>query len=147
MKAEMVSMLVIMLLLATYLDDFVILGPHYARPVFLIIRLSSAPCDVLDVHPDRLQVQQILQTDKSIEMPVITLFLRDGIMRFIVVFGVDGTQMLIWARGRATLTQVLIISCLVYALWKLTLKPRKEPRGETPEIVTQREVGTLRGIQ
>ncbi|KAJ7153030.1 hypothetical protein C8R43DRAFT_1126881 [Mycena crocata] len=121
--AELALMLVILLLPATYLDDFVHLGPvlpgcyftvpamrgpyfaFYALPPLLV----TFAMFILTVY----KCIKTLRRNKNVEMPIVTLFLRDGIIWFIVVFGVDGVQMLVWATGRATLTQVLIIPCLV----------------------------------
>ncbi|KAJ7123601.1 hypothetical protein C8R44DRAFT_875787 [Mycena epipterygia] len=57
--------------------------------------------------PPLLVCSKTLHLDKSIEMPIGTLFLWDRIMWFVVVFGIDGVYMLIWATRRATLTQTI----------------------------------------
>ncbi|KAJ7459405.1 hypothetical protein B0H11DRAFT_2059458 [Mycena galericulata] len=120
---EMVSMLVILLLPATYLSDFVHLGPalpgcYFTTPVMrgtyfafyaLPPMLVTFTMFIMTVY----KCSKILHADKTVEMPLVTLFLRDGIVWFFVVFGIDGAQMIIWATGRATLTQVLIIPSLV----------------------------------
>ncbi|KAJ7694590.1 hypothetical protein B0H17DRAFT_1057258 [Mycena rosella] len=49
-----------------------------------------------------------LRADKLADMPIITLFLRDGIVWFIVVFFFYGSELIIWASLRATLTHVLV---------------------------------------
>ncbi|KAJ7038955.1 hypothetical protein C8F04DRAFT_1088049 [Mycena alexandri] len=121
--AELSSMLVILLLPATYLNDFVHLGPrlpgcYFTTPVIRgpYFALFATPplfvtflMFILTVY----KCSKVLSTDKSIDMPIITLFMRDGIIWFVVVFGIDGAQMIVWAMGRATLTQVLIIPSLV----------------------------------
>ncbi|KAJ7748095.1 hypothetical protein B0H16DRAFT_1692235 [Mycena metata] len=121
--AELGSMLVILLLPATYLNEFVHLGPRLPGCYFTttVMRgpyfaLFAAPplfvtflMFILTVY----KCSKVLSKDKSIDMPIITLFMRDGIIWFVIVFGIDGAQMIVWAMGRATLTQVLIIPSLV----------------------------------
>ncbi|KAJ7703901.1 hypothetical protein B0H17DRAFT_1326679 [Mycena rosella] len=121
--AELVSMLAILLRPATYLSDFihpgpvlpgcyftspVMRGPYFAFYAFPPI-LVTVTMLILTVY----KCSKTLHEDKPFSMPLVTLFLRDGIVCFIVVFGVDGAQLLIWATSRATLTQVLILPCLV----------------------------------
>ncbi|KAJ7102302.1 hypothetical protein B0H15DRAFT_984812 [Mycena belliarum] len=90
--------------------------PSSTTPVF------STPHAVFAIKPNNTFAMFILTVYKcsktlyqarSAEMPFIMLFLRDGIIWFLIVFGVDGLQMLVWATERATLTQVLIIPSLV----------------------------------
>ncbi|KAJ7092370.1 hypothetical protein B0H15DRAFT_171571 [Mycena belliarum] len=121
--AELVSMLIILLLSAPYLHDFVHLG-HVLPGCYFIAPVGRGPYFAVYALPPLLvtfamfiltvyKCSKTLYQEKSTEMPIITLFLRDGIVWFLIVFGVDGLQMLVWATGRATLTQVLIIPSLV----------------------------------
>ncbi|KAJ7123615.1 hypothetical protein C8R44DRAFT_151027 [Mycena epipterygia] len=91
--AELVSMLVILLIPATYHSVHypVMRGPYfafYALPPLLV----TFAMFILTVY----KCSKTLYLDKSI-----------GIVWFVVVFGIDGVQMFVWATGRATLTQVL----------------------------------------
>ncbi|KAJ7719844.1 hypothetical protein B0H16DRAFT_1897062 [Mycena metata] len=142
--AELGSMLVILLLPATYLNDFVHLGPrlpgcYFTTPVMRgpYFALFAAPplfvtflMFILTVY----KCSKVLSKDKSIDMPIITLFMRDGIIWFVVVFGIDGAQMIVWAMGRATLTQVLImrsVSCLIFP----GILTDEEARCETKQLL------------
>jgi len=50
-------------------------------------------------------------------MPIVNLFLRDGIYWFLAVVAVNPPQILIWAVARPTLTELLIIpSIVVYSI-------------------------------
>ncbi|KAJ7769575.1 hypothetical protein DFH07DRAFT_281049 [Mycena maculata] len=121
--AEMMSMLVILLLPATYLSDFIHLGrllpgcyfttPVMRGPYFAFYALPPILVTFVMFILTVYKCSLTLRKDKAAEMPIVTLFLRDGIIWFLVVFGIDGAQMIIWATGRATLTQVLIIPSLV----------------------------------
>ncbi|KAJ7092367.1 hypothetical protein B0H15DRAFT_171359 [Mycena belliarum] len=115
--------LVIVLLPTTYLTEFIHLGATLPGCYF-ITPVMRGPYFAFYAFPPLLVTFTVfmltiykcikaLRSDISADMPIITLILRDGIIWFIVVFGVDGTQMLVWATGRATLTQVLIIPSLV----------------------------------
>ncbi|KAJ7083788.1 hypothetical protein C8R44DRAFT_991952 [Mycena epipterygia] len=117
---EMISMVITLLLSdSTYLHEFIHLGPilpgcyfttapenfaFYALPplmvTFTMFVLTAHKCVVT------------LREDKLADMPVITLFLRDGLIWFIVVFFFYGAQMIIWLTGRPTLMQVLVIPSL-----------------------------------
>ncbi|KAJ7493622.1 hypothetical protein FB451DRAFT_1551048 [Mycena latifolia] len=121
--AELISMHVILLRPATKQSDFVHLGPVLPGCYFTVFAMSGPYFAFYAVPPLLVtftmfiltvyKCSKALHAGKSAELPIITLFLRDGIIWFIVVFGIDGEQMLIWATGRATLMQVLIIPCLV----------------------------------
>ncbi|KAJ7161211.1 hypothetical protein C8R46DRAFT_1106732 [Mycena filopes] len=121
--AELGSMLVILLLPATYLNDFVHLGPTLPGCYFTIPVMRGPYFALFAVPPlfvtflmfilTVYKCSMVLTKDKSIDMPIVTLFMRDGIIWFVVVFGIDGAQLVVWAMGRATLTQVLIIPSLV----------------------------------
>ncbi|KAJ7676920.1 hypothetical protein DFH06DRAFT_615559 [Mycena polygramma] len=50
--------------------------------------------------------------DRSV-MPLWKLFLRDGVVWFVLVFATAGSGVFIWTTGRETLNQVLIIPALV----------------------------------
>ncbi|KAJ7661945.1 hypothetical protein DFH06DRAFT_1325268 [Mycena polygramma] len=128
--AELITMLIILLLPATYLKDFVHLGAVLPGCYFtsqshessspLVKTFSVKTFLIKDPScADRFRdLSKLLRADKTNPMPLVTLFLRDGIIWFIGVFGIDGAQMLIWATGRATLTQVLImhpLSCVILA--------------------------------
>ncbi|KAJ7153047.1 hypothetical protein C8R43DRAFT_1002756 [Mycena crocata] len=120
---ELGSMLVILLLPATYLNGFVHFGPvlpgcYFTTPVMRgpYFALYAVPPLLVTFIMFILTVykcSKTLRMDKSVEMPLVKLFLRDGIIWFLIVFAVDGAQMIIWAMGRATLTQILIVPCLV----------------------------------
>ncbi|KAJ7289275.1 hypothetical protein C8J57DRAFT_1277203 [Mycena rebaudengoi] len=119
---EMGFMLVILLLPATYLSDFVHAGPILPGCYFTTPAMRGPYFSFFAVPPlvvtfimfilTVYQCSKTLLTAKGISMPFMTLFLRDGVMWFLVVFAVAGAQMIIWAKGRATLTQVLILPSL-----------------------------------
>ncbi|KAJ6498463.1 hypothetical protein C8R47DRAFT_1212152 [Mycena vitilis] len=46
-------------------------------------------------------------------MPLWKLFLRDGVVWFILVFAAGGSELLIWTMRRETLKQVLLVPALV----------------------------------
>ncbi|KAJ7495345.1 hypothetical protein FB451DRAFT_1213897 [Mycena latifolia] len=46
-------------------------------------------------------------------MPIWRLFLRDGVMWFLLVFAAGGSELLIWTMRRETLKQVLLVPALV----------------------------------
>ncbi|KAJ7447280.1 hypothetical protein B0H11DRAFT_2082822 [Mycena galericulata] len=111
-KTRRMSYILFPMLLATYLSALP--GCYFTTPVMrgtyfafyaLPPMLVTFTMFIMTVY----KCNKILHADKTVEMPLVTLFLRDGIVWFFVVFGIDGTQMIIWATGRATLTQVLII--------------------------------------
>ncbi|KAJ7148513.1 hypothetical protein C8R43DRAFT_1009190 [Mycena crocata] len=119
---EMLSMIVILLLPETYPHEFYHIGPtlcgcyikapmmtgsslaFYALPPLLV----TFTLFILTIHKCILT----LQPNKVAELPIVTLFLRDGIVWFVVVFFFYGTEMIIWAGSRSTLTQVLIVPSL-----------------------------------
>ncbi|KAJ7923510.1 hypothetical protein B0H13DRAFT_61957 [Mycena leptocephala] len=119
---EMISMIVILLLPETYLHDFIHLGPvlagcYFSAPVmtgkqfaFYAVPplLVTFAMFILTIH----KCVATLRRDKLADLPIINLFLRDGIVWFIVVFFFYGSEMIIWATARATLTQVLVIPSL-----------------------------------
>ncbi|KAF7368343.1 hypothetical protein MVEN_00155800 [Mycena venus] len=54
----------------------------------------------------------LYRTDHRV-MPVWTLFLRDGVVWFVLVFAAGGTEVLIWSMRRETLKQLLVVPALV----------------------------------
>ncbi|KAJ7101375.1 hypothetical protein B0H15DRAFT_410140 [Mycena belliarum] len=54
---------------------------------------------------------------RGFSMPIVELFLRDGIYWFIAVLAINPPQLIIWAAARPTLTEVLIIpGSVVYSI-------------------------------
>ncbi|KAJ7464402.1 hypothetical protein FB451DRAFT_1263415 [Mycena latifolia] len=119
---ELVSMIITLLLPATYIREFIHLGPvlpgcYFSKSIMVgsSFALYAVPpllvtftMFVMTVHKCAL----ILRRDKLVDMPIITLILRDGIVWFIVVFFFYGSEMIIWATARASLTNVLVIPSL-----------------------------------
>ncbi|KAJ6592221.1 hypothetical protein DFH09DRAFT_1415167 [Mycena vulgaris] len=120
---EMVSMIVTLLLPATYISAFIHLGPvlpgcYFSKSIMVgaNFALYAVPPLLVTCAMFILTVHKCLITlrrDKMVDMPIITLFLRDGVVWFIVVFFFYGSEMIIWATARASLTQVLPISCTI----------------------------------
>ncbi|KAJ6582119.1 hypothetical protein B0H19DRAFT_1252256 [Mycena capillaripes] len=119
---EMISMIVILVLPETYLREFIHLGPvltgcYFTTPVMTGARFAfyALPPLLVTFTMFILTIHKCLATlrqDKLADLPIITLFLRDGIVWFIVVFFFYGAEMIIWATARATLTQVLVVPSL-----------------------------------
>ncbi|KAJ7079263.1 hypothetical protein B0H15DRAFT_518141 [Mycena belliarum] len=71
-------------------------------------------------------------------MPIWQLFLRDGVVWFVVVFVATGTELFIWATGRESLKQLLVSPALVvYSIvvsrTLLNIKEIMVPKMEIPE--------------
>ncbi|KAJ7476166.1 hypothetical protein FB451DRAFT_1557938 [Mycena latifolia] len=49
-----------------------------------------------------------LLDNRAARMPVITLFLRDGVFWFLAIFAISITDLIVWARGRPGLAQATI---------------------------------------
>ncbi|KAJ7144237.1 hypothetical protein C8R44DRAFT_759640 [Mycena epipterygia] len=54
----------------------------------------------------------LYRTDHRV-MPIWKLFLRDGVVWFLLVFAAGGSELLIWTMRRETLKQVLLVPALV----------------------------------
>ncbi|KAJ7648592.1 hypothetical protein DFH06DRAFT_1209149 [Mycena polygramma] len=119
---EMISMIVILLLPETYLREFIHLGPILPGCYFTTPVMTGAHFAFYAVPPLLVTFAMFILTiykcmvtlrhDKLADLPIITLFLRDGIVWFIVVFFFYGSEMIIWATARATLTQILVVPSL-----------------------------------
>ncbi|KAF8217109.1 hypothetical protein K438DRAFT_1798318 [Mycena galopus ATCC 62051] len=141
---EMISMIVILLIPETFLHDFIHLGPvlpgcyfatrvitgtefaFYAVPPLLV----TFAMFIMTIHKCLI----ILRQDKLADLPVINLFLRDGIVWFIGVSFVYGSELIIWSTARATLTQVLVIPSLaLFSLIssRILLKTRSLSSGQS----------------
>ncbi|KAJ7875620.1 hypothetical protein B0H13DRAFT_2056504 [Mycena leptocephala] len=57
-------------------------------------------------------VRTMYRTDHRV-MPVWRLFLRDGVVWFVLVFAAGGSELLIWTMRRETLKQMLVVPALV----------------------------------
>ncbi|KAJ7166781.1 hypothetical protein C8R46DRAFT_1192107 [Mycena filopes] len=122
---EMLSMIVILLLPETYLRGPVLpgcyfttspmTGAHFAFYAFPPLLVTFA-IFVLTVY----KCLKTIRRSKKVDMPIVTLFLRDGIVWFIVVFFFYGSELIIWASARATLTQTLIMNVLTRSAQYLT---------------------------
>ncbi|KAJ6610711.1 hypothetical protein B0H10DRAFT_2059213 [Mycena sp. CBHHK59/15] len=51
----------------------------------------------------------LLDSHKAVKLPVITLFLRDGVFWFLIILVISVGELVIWARGRPSLAEVMII--------------------------------------
>ncbi|KAJ7707400.1 hypothetical protein B0H17DRAFT_1325257 [Mycena rosella] len=49
-----------------------------------------------------------LLDNRAVRMPIITLFLRDGVFWFLAIFAISLADLLVWAHGRAGLAQTMI---------------------------------------
>ncbi|KAJ7476211.1 hypothetical protein FB451DRAFT_1246181 [Mycena latifolia] len=49
-----------------------------------------------------------LLDNRAVRMPIITLFLRDGVFWFLAIFAISMAELLVWARGRPGLAQATI---------------------------------------
>ncbi|KAJ7066124.1 hypothetical protein C8F01DRAFT_1122244 [Mycena amicta] len=129
---EVVSMLGIILRPESYLHEFIHLGPvlqgcyfssavmnlthfaFYAIPplivTFAMFYLTVKKC-VESLRLENIPTSRRLQ-GSFVDKPIIVLFLRDGILWFVVVFTFYGTELIVWAVGRSTQFQVLIIPSL-----------------------------------
>ncbi|KAF7356166.1 hypothetical protein MVEN_00947300 [Mycena venus] len=76
----------------------------YAIPPLLV----TFTMFILTIHKCLVTLRQ----DKLADLPIINLFLRDAVVWFIVVSFLYGSEMIIWATARSTLTQVLVIPSL-----------------------------------
>ncbi|KAJ6517608.1 hypothetical protein DFH09DRAFT_1429132 [Mycena vulgaris] len=54
-----------------------------------------------------------LLDNRVARMPIITLFLRDGVFWFLAVFAISVAQLLVWARGRPGLAQATVAPATV----------------------------------
>ncbi|KAJ7770018.1 hypothetical protein B0H16DRAFT_1715646 [Mycena metata] len=71
---------------------------------------------VMTVHNCRVRLGATFRTRNN-TMPLVHLFLRDGIYWFLAVVAVNPPQIIIWAVARPTLTDLLIIpSIVVYSI-------------------------------
>ncbi|KAJ6480948.1 hypothetical protein C8R45DRAFT_1004167 [Mycena sanguinolenta] len=114
---EMICMIGILASPQTYSYDFVHLGPalpgcYYKTSVITGLqfafydippRLVTFVMFILTIHKCIITLRQ----DKLADLPVINLFLREGIVWFIVVLFLYGAELIIWATARPTLDQVL----------------------------------------
>ncbi|KAJ7126672.1 hypothetical protein C8R44DRAFT_103318 [Mycena epipterygia] len=49
-----------------------------------------------------------LLDNRAARLPIITLFLRDGLFWFLAIFAINVAELLVWARGRPGLAQVTV---------------------------------------
>ncbi|KAJ7094258.1 hypothetical protein C8R44DRAFT_989665 [Mycena epipterygia] len=54
-----------------------------------------------------------LLDNRAARMPIITLFLRDGLFWFLGIFAVSVAELLVWARGRPGLAQAMVAPATV----------------------------------
>ncbi|KAJ7198911.1 hypothetical protein B0H12DRAFT_1226161 [Mycena haematopus] len=120
--AEALSRIVILLIPDTYLHKFIHLGRvlpgcYFTTPMITGIQLAfyAVPPLLVTFALFILTIYKciiILRQDKLADLPVINLFLRDGIVWFIGVFVLNGSELMIWATARPTLNQVLVLPSL-----------------------------------
>ncbi|KAJ7024764.1 hypothetical protein C8F04DRAFT_1301530 [Mycena alexandri] len=68
-----------------------------------------------------------LLDNRAVKMPLISLFLRDGVFWFLTIFALSIAELIIWARGRpslaqATVTPATILNAVIGARILLNLK-------------------------
>jgi len=54
----------------------------------------------------------VLHREKTLDLPIVSLFLRDGILWFFAILLVGTAQIVLWARATSTVSQVLILPYL-----------------------------------
>ncbi|KAF7329701.1 hypothetical protein MKEN_00233300 [Mycena kentingensis (nom. inval.)] len=130
---EVVSMSAIILRLESSIRQFIHLGPllqgcyfsssimatsrfaFYAIPPLLVtilmFHLTTRKC-LASLRLHNIPIRRGLALTSWVDRPVITLFLRDGIVWFVVVFAFYGAELVVWSVGRSTQMQVLIIPSL-----------------------------------
>ncbi|KAF7370155.1 hypothetical protein MSAN_00645800 [Mycena sanguinolenta] len=116
---EMISMIGILVSPQTYLYDFVHLGPALTGCYYKTSVITGLQFAFYDIPPRLVTFVMFILTiykciitlrqDKLADQPIINLFLREGIVWFIVVFFLYGSELVIWATARPTLDQVLVL--------------------------------------
>ncbi|KAJ7024161.1 hypothetical protein C8F04DRAFT_1132404 [Mycena alexandri] len=46
--------------------------------------------------------------NRTVKMPLMTLFLRDGLFWFLIIFALSIVELFVWARGRPSLAQLMV---------------------------------------
>ncbi|KAJ7471467.1 hypothetical protein B0H11DRAFT_2040145 [Mycena galericulata] len=67
---------------------------------------------------------------KASKMPLITLFLRDGVFWFLTIFAVSLAELIVWPRGRQSLAQAMVpLNAVIGTRILLNLKRLAAPCG------------------
>ncbi|KAJ7775989.1 hypothetical protein DFH07DRAFT_1056725 [Mycena maculata] len=119
-SVEVVTMIIIDLVAFAQMKEYVHLGSIikgcYAYNVPRILSVyAAAPLLVTFIMFIMTLYQCSLtmyRTDHRV-MPLWMLFLRDGVVWFVLVFAAGGSELLIWSTRRETLKQLLLVPALV----------------------------------
>nr|GAT45348.1 predicted protein [Mycena chlorophos] len=143
---EVALMLVLILRPISYVHEFIHVGPalqgcYFSSTVMdnMKFALYAVPPLTITAIMFYLTVKKCIETlrleriptgrnfrGSFVDKPIITLFLRDGIVWFVVVFTFHGTDVILWSVGRSTQFQVLIIPSLAQVSSSLSCVPNTE---------------------
>ncbi|KAJ7624842.1 hypothetical protein FB45DRAFT_87634 [Roridomyces roridus] len=78
--------------------------------------LMTSTMFIMTLYNCKKRLQDVVSTSRN-NMRFVNLFLRDGIFWFLAVVAVNPPQIILWAIGRPTLTELLIVpSIAVYSI-------------------------------
>jgi len=118
--AEVVTMIVVDVFAFRQMQEYVHLGSiikgcyAYNVPRFLTLYAAAPLIVTFIMFAMTLYkcARTLYRTDHHV-MPIWRLFLRDGVVWFVLVFAAGGSELLIWTMRRETLKQVLLVPALV----------------------------------